>query len=844
MSVPFLYIGGTYYDLTTITGVRAGATPVAINQAGQVLLNDSAAGTTYVITPIAGPPPPAQGTVAVAVGTNLANQPFTVSGVGCTAGTYTMPQTLQWTSGSSCTVAFPTPYTVQAGIRNVFVAWQDGSTANPRTFAAPPYAELYTATFKTQYLMTVVVNPAQGGTVTGAGWWDASGIATLMAAPVPGYRFTGWSAVSGPVTANPATVQMNGPQWVSASFAPSAKTVPPGWTATRILSGGARGFGINSFGQVAGQFSGRPFLWTPVTANSTTGAAFDLSSSLPIFPAAAAAVNDRGQVLMTGVQCCTVATPGPTALWTPTVPQGTTGSTITFGSETSNPRALWPALNNFGQVAISVSGSPMLWTPTSANGVSGTYTPDAAFQGLRALNSYGQAIVVPGDTGLLFTPSTRNGAVGTFTVIGGLPGAMQTTAVGINDSGVIVGYSCVAQPASQCRNYGFVWTPNSSNAISGNTAEMPLPLGFVSVTPTAINAGRAIIGTMSTDSGFAVPFLYTGGTYYELTSIDGVPPAAVPAAINTSGQVLLNDPTTGSVYLVTARTGSASKVGTYNSGRWRLDTDASGIFNSPGDQEFFLGWTGATVVTGDWNGDGRTKAGVYSSGYWFLDYDGNGVWDNGVKDKLIAWGWAGASPMVGDWNGDGRTKIGVYSNGFWFLDYNGDYLWDGGIADKQVGWGWAGVTPILGDWNGNGKTKIGVYVNGFWFLDYDGNYFWDGGVVDKQAGWGWAGVTPIVGDWNGDGRAKIGVYAGGYWYLDIDGNYLWQYPGNDKVWAMGWTGTTPVIGDWNGDGKSKAGAFINGYWYLDYDGNGAFEGGSDRIYALGGSSDMPTVGKW
>jgi hypothetical protein len=239
-----------------------------------------------------------------------------------------------------------------------------------------------------------------------------------------------------------------------------------------------------------------------------------------------------------------------------------------------------------------------------------------------------------------------------------------------------------------------------------------------------------------------------------------------------------------------------TRIGTYRTGRWVLDVTGNGALDSAGDRDFFLGWAGATIVNGDWNGDGKTKVGVYSDGYWFLDYDGNGLWDNGVKDKLIAWGWAGAAPMVGDWNGDGRTKIGVYSNGFWFLDYNGDYLWDGGVVDKQVGWGWAGVTPI-------------------------------------------------VGDWNGDGKAKIGVYSGGYWYLDYDGNYLWQYPGADRVWSVGWTGTTPVMGDWNGDGKTKAGAFVNGYWYLDYDGNGLFEGiGSDRIFAFGSPGDVPVTGKW
>jgi len=294
----------------------------------------------------------------------------------------------------------------------------------------------------------------------------------------------------------------------------------------------------------------------------------------------------------------------------------------------------------------------------------------------------------------------------------------------------------------------------------------------------------------------------------------------------------------GTITIVTL---PAQKIGTYNGGHWQLDVTGDGKLGS-GDKNFFLGFSGATPVLGDWNGDGRTKAGVYSNGYWYLDYDGNGVWDGGVNDKLVALGWAGATPVVGDWNGNGKTKIGVYSNGFWFLDYNGDFVWDGGVVDKQIGWGWAGVTPVVGDWNGNGKTKIGVYSNGFWFLDYNGDFIWDGGVADKQYGFGWAGVTPIVGDWNGDGRTKVGVYSAGNWYVDYTGSYN---PASYTIWTLGWSGTTPVIGDWNGDGRSKAGAFINGYWYLDYNGNGVFDGATtDRLFAFGATGDTPVVGRW
>jgi hypothetical protein len=48
-----LYTGGTYYDLTTIDGVPGDATPVAINQNGQILINSGfgIGGHVYVLTP-------------------------------------------------------------------------------------------------------------------------------------------------------------------------------------------------------------------------------------------------------------------------------------------------------------------------------------------------------------------------------------------------------------------------------------------------------------------------------------------------------------------------------------------------------------------------------------------------------------------------------------------------------------------------------------------------------------------------------------------------------------------------------------------------------------------------
>ncbi|MBI1353597.1 MAG: hypothetical protein GC160_04570 [Acidobacteria bacterium] len=292
--------------------------------------------------------------------------------------------------------------------------------------------------------------------------------------------------------------------------------------------------------------------------------------------------------------------------------------------------------------------------------------------------------------------------------------------------------------------------------------------------------------------------------------------------------------------------GAPDNVGVYRNGEWLLDVNGNGVFDSGVDFDFFLGFEGATPVTGDWNGDGHETAGVYAGGFWFLDYDGDGVFNPSPgPDKQYAFGFAGALPVVGDWNGDGRDSVGVHANGYWFLDYDGNETWDGGTADKMFGFGgFANVQIMIGDWNGDGRDKMGLYANGYWFLDYDGDYSWDGGIVDKVFGFGWTGATPLVGDWDGDGRDSVAVYSNGAWFLDYDGDTLWNPGANDRILELGWTGAVTVIGDWNGDGRDKAGVFSGGNWFLDYDGSATWDGGLDKLISWGETGDVPFVGAW
>jgi probable HAF family extracellular repeat protein len=112
---------------------------------------------------------------------------------------------------------------------------------------------------------------------------------------------------------------------------------------------------------------------------------------------------------------------------------------------------------------------------------------------------------------------------GSFTTID-VPGAPNTNAQGINDSGQIVGYFWGFGPAAQ----GFVFT-------GGNFTTFNVP-GAVYTLPNGINNSGQIVGSFFDASGVAHGFVYTGGSF---TTID-VPGATgtVANGINNSGQIV------------------------------------------------------------------------------------------------------------------------------------------------------------------------------------------------------------------------------------------------------------------------------------------------------------------
>jgi len=154
--------------------------------------------------------------------------------------------------------------------------------------------------------------------------------------------------------------------------------------------------GLNRWGQIIGQdssaFNPQAQLWTPTTANGTTGTLYGLNSASG-FPAGASSswatgINDRGQVVGSAY------TPGQgdgnqtqTWMWRPsplndlkgTALNGTRGKAVTFplftipslgtGAEYNG------SINNSGTIAAyGMYYHPLLFSPSPANSLTGNWT--------------------------------------------------------------------------------------------------------------------------------------------------------------------------------------------------------------------------------------------------------------------------------------------------------------------------------------------------------------------------------------------------------------------------------------------------------------------------------------
>ena len=281
------------------------------------------------------------------------------------------------------------------------------------------------------------------------------------------------------------------------------RCVPAQYAVTDLGTFGGDSFAtdLNEAGQVAGYsysstaVGNRAFVWN-------NGTMIDLG------PGRANAINDLGQIVgHDGSGHAFLVTPQGGVWFQDSDLDGRNDFMIDLGTLDDGSSSSATDINNAGQV-VGYSGSlAFLWE--AGNGMTdlGSFTP-------VGINEAGQ---VAGNAAGAVLWDAAHGMI----ALGAGPGYTDSYAVGLNDSGQIVGYQW--GPDDYYLVHAFVWTPGTPNGSTGVFTDLGLPIiGYAVHDAGAINNAGQVVGTYVdynadyNEFSEEVPYIWdaAGGTTY------------------------------------------------------------------------------------------------------------------------------------------------------------------------------------------------------------------------------------------------------------------------------------------------------------------------------------------
>lgn len=465
-------VSGSYCDLTTVLGV---------SRTSNYALSFAGADATSPVTP--GFPV----LLPMTFQTVPPGLSVTIDGV-----TSASPVTTNLLSYSAHTIAVPSPQAGATGTQYVFANWSDAGAVS-HSITVPPVITTYTASFTTQYLLTM---SAANGTVSPpTGYFNAGSVVNVSATPANGFTFSSWT---GPVTSTGfaiGTVAMTQPQSVSAIFAGQSGPVSSSGQVTPAV--------LNLVDYIGG--GGTSVLSGSFTVSFSDGKGFSLSGS--------------GPWLNTSVNGNTVNVSVNT--------QAVTGSifealnlTFTFGDGT----------NKTAQVTLQAYGTPQF---TAAGGT--TALTFIASAGSTAAVS--QTFTVASTSTNIPAQATASSS-GWLSVTGGGT-TPQTFTAKVNPTGLAVGsYQATITIASTTAGTNPLVIPVTLNvtAATGITVAGFYNAGSLQMTPAAPNTIFTAFGTfpgctaaqVTVDGNQATVF------YSSATQINFLIPASVASEATTT----------------------------------------------------------------------------------------------------------------------------------------------------------------------------------------------------------------------------------------------------------------------------------------------------------------------
>ncbi|MEI8212455.1 MAG: SdrD B-like domain-containing protein [Planctomycetota bacterium] len=141
--------------------------------------------------------------------------------------------------------------------------------------------------------------------------------------------------------------------------------------------------------------------------------------------------------------------------------------------------------------------------------------------------------------------------------------------------------------------------------------------------------------------------------------------------------------------------------------RWMQRSSAGEPRSDVIDHVFRFGGEGDQPVSGDFNGDGVSSLGIFRNGRWRLDVNGDGQFDS-KHDTLAEFGRAGDIAIVGDFNGDGLDEIAVVRDNEVIVDSNGNGRMD--ATDRVFELQGEGDGVVVGDFDGDGIDEAAFFT--------------------------------------------------------------------------------------------------------------------------------------
>ena len=368
-------------------------------------------------------------------------------------------------------------------------------------------------------------------------------------------------------------------------------------------------------------------------------------------------------------------------------------------------------------------------------------------------------------------------------------------------------------------------SPTTAELYSGTgTAWGGSPAGFMQVRHARTGTGDAARLSVEVAMPFATPpvgfaLFYKSDTAQDC-NVDGdfaesafQWPSAVTVAPGADNQAGINVPSQW------GDLGTADLTGTFS-----VTTTASATF---------AGWAAtenAKSLIGDFDGDAKADIALTGPSGWgsvpVAFSNGNGTFritNRGVVN-LASWAaTAGVQVLTGDFNGDGKTDIALTGPSAWttipvaFSNGDGTFIVTNYGVPYAPGWAaTANVKVVAADINADGKTDIALTGGAGWtslpvaFSNGDGTFNVTNLPIANFGTWAAAADVKVVpGDFNGDKRTDIALTGVPGWtsipvaFSNANGtfNVTNQFVGDFGAWSAT-AGAQPLAGDFNADGKT------------------------------------------